>query len=490
MPLPHLRPHRSAFTLVELIVVIAVLIILMAIAIPTFLSIRETANSTQAQNSVTISYKNAKVIHAGSGAYPVLATLQGAIQSAEPELDVITTTPASRDPEQVMVNRDGVDQITVCAQASTGLIYCLRSNEAGAFDVSRSQSATIAGALCNLPTPTSAAGEGCGPGDDGVPSWSSAGGGAPAGPANQAPVSSFTYSPTGPTANATVTFTDASSDADGTIATREWDLDGNGSFEATGTAPTTSYPSPGPVTVSLRVTDDDGETATSSQTLTVAAQPGFASTDGSDSFLSAAHSSTHTAGTSTLVFDGWVRRTAGAPTPAPQGAVFSTTGGNAGWTIQIDNTYRLRAAVATAPGVYVSSPWAAGLSLNNWHHVAIQITQNGVAVLLDGSAISTIALASPPAFGTAPTLIGREGAAPTFEFGVQVDSARITRGQTAAAIQPGDIVPGGRSTRPATLTAHSDTRSLWSFDGASGADEGAAGVPFTLSPTGSSFSLH
>jgi PKD repeat protein len=71
----------------------------------------------------------------------------------------------------------------------------------------------------------------------------------------------------------------ASSDADGTIKSYKWDLDGDGSYETdTGTTPTTSrfYASPGNVIVGLRVTDDDGQSAETQRTLTVTEAPPFA----------------------------------------------------------------------------------------------------------------------------------------------------------------------------------------------------------------------
>ena len=64
----------------------------------------------------------------------------------------------------------------------------------------------------------------------------------------------------------------ASSDADGTIAKYEWDLDGNGSYETdTGTSPLASstYAKAAAVSVHLRVTDDKGATGTAVRVLTV-----------------------------------------------------------------------------------------------------------------------------------------------------------------------------------------------------------------------------
>jgi PKD repeat protein len=78
------------------------------------------------------------------------------------------------------------------------------------------------------------------------------------------PTASFTATPTAPQVGQTVNFdgSDSSDPDGGAIETYEWDLDGNGSFETnTGATPTasSSYDTPGPIDVQLRVTDDDGE---------------------------------------------------------------------------------------------------------------------------------------------------------------------------------------------------------------------------------------
>jgi YD repeat-containing protein len=90
---------------------------------------------------------------------------------------------------------------------------------------------------------------------------------------NQPPTATFTASPNPAFATQTVTFdATGSADPDGTIATYEWDLDGNGTYERnTGTTKTTttSYASAGTVTVGLRVTDNGGKTATKTLPVTV-----------------------------------------------------------------------------------------------------------------------------------------------------------------------------------------------------------------------------
>jgi PKD repeat protein len=90
--------------------------------------------------------------------------------------------------------------------------------------------------------------------------------------ANKRPQASFT-APLSAKVGETVNFdASASKDPDGTIASYEWDLDGNGSFETTtGTTPSASraYTAGGSVVVGLRVTDNGGGAGTTTRTVTV-----------------------------------------------------------------------------------------------------------------------------------------------------------------------------------------------------------------------------
>ena len=96
----------------------------------------------------------------------------------------------------------------------------------------------------------------------------------PPAPANTAPSASFSASTLTPQTGVAVTFTDSSSDADGTIASRAWDLDGDGAYDdATGATATATYATAGDVTVGLRVTDDDGASSTTSRMVSVTAAP-------------------------------------------------------------------------------------------------------------------------------------------------------------------------------------------------------------------------
>ncbi len=85
--------------------------------------------------------------------------------------------------------------------------------------------------------------------------------------ANQAPTAAFSFSPTTPAPGAEVSFTDDSSDPDGTIASYAWDF-GDGAT-GNGPSPTHTYSAAGTYTVGLTVTDNDGATAEVTRSITV-----------------------------------------------------------------------------------------------------------------------------------------------------------------------------------------------------------------------------
>jgi PKD repeat protein len=87
---------------------------------------------------------------------------------------------------------------------------------------------------------------------------------------NRSPDAAFSFAPGAPEIGETVVFTSGSGDADGTIASQLWDLDGDGQFDdAGGGTAQTFFAAPGPHTVSLSVTDDRGASSVAFQTVGV-----------------------------------------------------------------------------------------------------------------------------------------------------------------------------------------------------------------------------
>ncbi|MGC9308786.1 MAG: PKD domain-containing protein, partial [Thermoplasmatota archaeon] len=83
------------------------------------------------------------------------------------------------------------------------------------------------------------------------------------------PVPSFNYQPGLPFTLQTVTFTDTSIDLDGVIVQRYWDFGDGSNATSMNQAVTHAYSDNGTFTVTLTVTDDDGNTGIATKTLTV-----------------------------------------------------------------------------------------------------------------------------------------------------------------------------------------------------------------------------
>jgi PKD repeat protein len=83
-----------------------------------------------------------------------------------------------------------------------------------------------------------------------------------------APTADAAATPTDPRAGETVTFDGGGSTGAGALS-YDWDVDGDGSFDATGETATHSYETPGTYEATLRVTDRNGATTTANVTVTV-----------------------------------------------------------------------------------------------------------------------------------------------------------------------------------------------------------------------------
>jgi len=93
-----LEEADAGFTLIELMVVLLILAILLAIAIPTFLGVTNSANDRAAQANLNTTYTDAKSIYeSNSQSYPAApgTTLASSIAANEPSLGILTTQNSS-----------------------------------------------------------------------------------------------------------------------------------------------------------------------------------------------------------------------------------------------------------------------------------------------------------------------------------------------------------------------------------------------------------
>jgi type IV pilus assembly protein PilA len=113
----------AGFTLIELMVVLLILAILLAIAIPTFLGVTKSANDRAAQSNLNTALLNAKAQYQqNSQSYPTTANLITALASAEPSLTFVNgSTTASTDQNHVSVfaSADGNALVLAAYSAQT-----------------------------------------------------------------------------------------------------------------------------------------------------------------------------------------------------------------------------------------------------------------------------------------------------------------------------------------------------------------------------------
>ncbi|TET54733.1 MAG: prepilin-type N-terminal cleavage/methylation domain-containing protein [Actinobacteria bacterium] len=123
---------QRGFTLVELMVVILIMAILMAIAVPVFLSSRDRAIARAAQSRLNQVVKAAKTLNAGGNADIISESVSGIdygsmtaanIAGEISVFDMYDGAPGSPDTDDVWIDRSGADPIAFRTIDGNGTIH-------------------------------------------------------------------------------------------------------------------------------------------------------------------------------------------------------------------------------------------------------------------------------------------------------------------------------------------------------------------------------
>lgn len=144
------RDEEEGFTLIELMVVVLIIAILLAIAIPTFLGARNRANDRAAQSSIRNALTAAKVLFTDDQDYTAATT--SALTSQEPSLTFQASGTNSTTAKEVSVLGDNAYTFYGAGFSKSGTCFFIRDISASGVTGAGTMYASVAstaGAGCN-----------------------------------------------------------------------------------------------------------------------------------------------------------------------------------------------------------------------------------------------------------------------------------------------------------------------------------------------------
>jgi type IV pilus assembly protein PilA len=161
MKLTTKRRSDDGFTLIELMVVVLVIAILLAIAIPTFLGARKRAQDSVAKTSLRNALSAANVLYTDAQTFAAAdENATTGMPSVEPSLTYVATGTASASPKSISVAASA-GQWSAAAKSDSAQCFTIRVTAAtGATTYAKFDSAAGGAPACSGTTANAASGTG------------------------------------------------------------------------------------------------------------------------------------------------------------------------------------------------------------------------------------------------------------------------------------------------------------------------------------------